>query len=171
MWHYVLPLGNSIFVLQDAAWEMTPALRRISCGRPQCIHTSRGRCRVFRFVMIFSWLWDIFRLRLNGFRLRKHWFFMIYLVIDGFVGVLLPNRFGQTDMPGLSTARDLFISAIISGMFFVQKIIWAPTILGNIAIFGSRSAEQASIGYCGSPIEAFHFELFPESWSWFQIYA
>jgi len=69
---------------------------------------------------------------------------MIYLVIDGFVGVLLPNRFGQTDMPGPSTARDVFISAIISGMFFVQKIIRAPTILRNIVIFGFRSAEQAN---------------------------
>ena len=26
---------------------------------------------------------------------------MIYIVIDGFVGVLPLNRFGQTDMPGL----------------------------------------------------------------------
>ena len=57
MWHYVLPLGNSIFVLQDAAWKMTPGLRRISCGRSQCIHTSRGRCRVFRF---FAWFFHGF---------------------------------------------------------------------------------------------------------------
>ena len=30
------------------------------------------------------------------------------------VGELLLNRFGQTDMLGLSTARDLSISAIVS---------------------------------------------------------
>ena len=79
--------------------------------------------------------------RINGFCL----IFMIYLVVDGFVGVLLLIRFGQTDMPGLSTARDLSISAIISGIFFVERVVKIPNIPGNIAFFGSRDAEQPNI--------------------------
>ena len=41
---------------------------------------------------------------------------LVYIGDDWVVGELLLNRFGQTDMPGLSTARDLSISAIVSAI-------------------------------------------------------
>ena len=63
----------------------------------------------------------------------------------GVVGGLLLNRFGQTDTLGLSTDRALFISTIISDIFFVERVVKIPNVEGNIAFFGSRSAEQASI--------------------------
>ena len=46
-------------------------------------------------------------------------------------------------MLGLSTRRDLFISAIISYIFFVERVVKVPNVERNIAFFGSRSAEQA----------------------------
>ena len=63
-------------------------------------------------------------------------------VVDG----LLLNRFGQTDTLGLCTRRDLVISAIISDMFFVERVVKNPNVEGNNAFFGSRSAEQARFG-------------------------
>ena len=62
----------------------------------------------------------------------------------GVVGGLLLNRFGQTDTLGLSTDRDLFISAIISDIFRVERVVKIPNVEGAIAFFGSRSAEQAT---------------------------
>ena len=52
-------------------------------------------------------------------------------------------------MLGLSTARDLSISAIISGIFLVKQIVKIQNIQGNIAFFGSRGAEQPIIGPLG----------------------
>ena len=50
---------------------------------------------------------------------RNHWKCQYFNEMNGhreLVGELLLNRFGQTDMPGLSTARDLSISAIVSAI-------------------------------------------------------
>ena len=60
----------------------------------------------------------------------------------GVVGGLLLNRFGQTDTLGLSTDRDLFISAIISDIFCVERVVKVPNVEGNIAFFESRRSEQ-----------------------------
>ena len=57
------------------------------------------------------------------------------------VGGLLLNRFGQTDTLGLSTDRDILI---ISDIFVVERVVKIPNVEGNIAFFGSRSAEQAT---------------------------
>ena len=62
----------------------------------------------------------------------------------GVVGGLLLNRFGQTDTLGLCTRRDLFISAIISDIFLVERVVKVPNVERNIAFFGSRSVEQAT---------------------------
>ena len=64
----------------------------------------------------------------------------------GVVGELPLNRFGHSDMLGLSTRRDLFISAIISDIFFAERVVKVPNVERNIAFFGSRSAEQATGG-------------------------
>ena len=64
----------------------------------------------------------------------------------GVVGGLLLNRFGQTETLGLSTDRDLFISAIISDIFCVERVVKVPNVEGNIAFFESRRSEQPSVG-------------------------
>ena len=58
------------------------------------------------------------------------------------VGQLALNRSGHSDMLGLSTARDLFISAIISDMFLVERVVKITNVEGNIAFFGPRRSEQ-----------------------------
>ena len=58
------------------------------------------------------------------------------------VGAVLLNRSGHSDMLGLSTARDLFISAIISDIFSVERVVKLLNIEGNIAFFGSPRSEQ-----------------------------
>ena len=63
----------------------------------------------------------------------------------GVVGGLLLIRFGHSDMLGLSTRRDLFISAIMSDIFFAERVVKVPNVERHIAFFGSRSAEQAII--------------------------
>ena len=60
------------------------------------------------------------------------------LVVDQLPAI----RFIQTDTFLISTSRDLFISAIVSGMFFVQKIKKTPNAERNISIFEIREAEQ-----------------------------
>ena len=57
---------------------------------------------------------------------------MIYIRKGEAVSPLLLNRFGHSDMLGLSTARDLSISAIISGIFFVEQIVKIQNIRQNI---------------------------------------
>ena len=71
---------------------------------------------------------------------------MIYIRNGEAVSPLLLNRFGHSDMLGLSTARDLSISAIISGRYLVERVVKIQNIQGNIAFFGSRGAEQPTIG-------------------------
>ena len=71
---------------------------------------------------------------------------VLYIRKGGAVTHLLLNRFGHSDMLGLSTARDLFISAIISDIFFVERVVKITNVEGNIVFFGSRSAEQAKDG-------------------------
>ena len=85
--------------------------------------------------------------RKPSFLSRIHWKYQYFHEMKrhrGIVGGLLLNRFGQTDTLGLSTDRDLFISAIISDIFSVERVVKIPNVEGNIAFFGSRSAEQAS---------------------------
>ena len=50
---------------------------------------------------------------------RIYWKYQYFHEMNGhseLVGELVLNRFGQTDIPGLSTARDLSISAIVSAI-------------------------------------------------------
>ena len=89
--------------------------------------------------------WDIFRLEINGFRGRKSSKNLKMNGHRGFVGELLFNRFGHPAMLALSTRRDLFISAIISNIFLVERVVKVPNVERNIAFFGSRSAEQATL--------------------------
>ena len=63
----------------------------------------------------------------------------------GVVGGLILNRSGHSDMLRLSTARDLFISAIISDIFFVERVVKVPNVEGNTAFFGTRRSEQPSL--------------------------
>ena len=91
----------------DSYMFLIPCARSTSCG----IATYS--------TIIFHGFWDIFWLEINGFWGRKSSKNMIYIRNGEAGSPLLLNRFGQTDMPGLSTARDLSISAIISGIFFV----------------------------------------------------
>ena len=69
----------------------------------------------------------------------------------GSVGQLPVNRSGHSDMLGLSTARDLFISAIISGIFFVERVVKVLNIQRNIAFFEPRSSEQPIYRYTANP--------------------
>ena len=48
---------------------------------------------------------------------------------------LLLDRSEHSDMPGLSTARDLFISAITSDIFLVERVVKITNVEGNIAFF------------------------------------
>ena len=61
------------------------------------------------------------------------------------VAQLLAIRFIQTDTFLISTARDLFISAIISGVFLVRRREKTPNSEGNFTIFESREAEQPTV--------------------------
>ena len=70
--------------------------------------------------------------------------FMIYIRNGEAGSHLLLNRFGHSDMLGLSTRRDLFISAIISDIFFAERVVKVPNVERNIAFFGSRRSEQPS---------------------------
>ena len=59
--------------------------------------------------------------RKPSFLSRIHWKHQYFHEISGdpeLVGALLLIRFGHSDTLGLSTRRDLFISAIISDIFF-----------------------------------------------------
>ena len=58
------------------------------------------------------------------------------------VAQLLAIRFIQTDTFLISTSRDLFISAIVSGVFWVRRREKAPNSEVNFTIFEIREAEQ-----------------------------
>ena len=80
---------------------------------------------------------------------RIHWKYQYFPNTNDHRGVvdgLLLNRSGQTDTLGLSTDRDLFISAILSDIFCVERGVKIINVEGNIAFFGSRSAEQPTEG-------------------------
>ena len=69
---------------------------------------------------------------------RIHWRSSKNMKMNGhpeLVGQLLLNRFGHSDMPGLSTVRDLSISAIISGRLFVERVVKKSKRSGQYRVF------------------------------------
>ena len=64
------------------------------------------------------------------------------------VGELLLNRFGQTDMLGLSTRRDLHVPVIHRVAIIIEEIYFLQNMTSIFRIFESREADRPTKGGC-----------------------